>query len=62
MVERRGRGKRTRQRTCVNDPPTWTTVWELTVGAGSGMGREGQRGKNWENYNRITTKNEILVN
>ena len=22
----------------MNDPPTWTTVWELTVGVGDGMG------------------------
>ena len=32
-------------RTCTNDPWTWTTVWELTVGAGGGMGRGGQRGE-----------------
>ena len=41
MVEREG----TRQRTCMNDPWTWTTMWELTVGAGSGMGGGGQRGE-----------------
>ena len=29
-------------------------MWGLTVGAGSGMGRGGQRGKNWDNHNRIT--------
>ena len=38
------RGEGTRQRICMNDPKTWTTVWELTVGAGGGMGRGGQRG------------------
>ena len=32
----------TRQRTCVHDPQTWTTVWGLTVGVGGGMGRGGQ--------------------
>ena len=29
----------------MNDPRTGTTVWELTVGVGAGMGRGGQRGK-----------------
>ena len=29
----------------MNDPRTWTTVWELTVGADSGMGRGGQSGE-----------------
>ena len=29
----------------MSDPWTWTTVWELTVGAGRGMGGGGQRGK-----------------
>ena len=33
------------QRTCMNDPRKWTTVWELTVGARGGMGRGGQKGK-----------------
>ena len=42
MVER---GEGTRQRTCMNDPWTWTTVWGLTVGVGGGMGRGEQRGK-----------------
>ena len=37
MVEGRGR---TRQRTCMNDPWTWTTVWGLTVEAG--MDRTGE--------------------
>ena len=35
----------TRQRTGMNDPWTWTTVWELTVGVAVEMGRRGQRGK-----------------
>ena len=45
---------------CVNDPQTWTPLWELTVGAagGGGMGKGGQRGKSWDNYNRITIKND----
>ena len=51
-----GRRDRTRQRTCMNDPRTWTTVWGLTVAVGIGMGRGGQRGKTWDNYNRITIK------
>ena len=38
----------------MNDPQTWTTVWELTVGVGGGMGRGGQRGKSWDNCNKIT--------
>ena len=55
MEERRGRD----QRTCMNDPRTWTTVWELTVGVGGGMCRGGQRGKNWDNCNRITIKKDL---
>lgn len=43
MVERR---RRTRQITRVDDPQTRTTVRELTVGAGGGVGGGGQRGKN----------------
>ena len=46
MVERRGRD---RQRTYMNDSRTWTTVWELTVGKGGGMGEGGQMGNNWDN-------------
>ena len=41
-----GWGEGTRQRTCMNDPQAWTTVCELTVGAGVGMGGGGQREKN----------------
>ena len=29
----------------MNDPWTWTTVWELTMGVGDKMGREGKGGK-----------------
>ena len=43
----------------MNEAWTWTTVWELTVGAGKGMGGGGQRGKNWDNCNRITIKNDL---
>ena len=32
------------QRKCVNDPWTWTPVWELTVGTGDGLDGGGQRG------------------
>ena len=45
--------ERSSQRTCMNDPWTWTMVWELTVGAGDGLGGGGQRGKIWDNCNRI---------
>ena len=40
----------------MNDPWSWTTLWELTVRAGGGMGGGGQRGKNWDNCIRITIK------
>ena len=42
IVERR---EGTSQRTCMNYPQTWITVWELTVGVGVRMGGGGQRGK-----------------
>ena len=35
------------------------TEWELTVGAQGGTGRGGQRGKNGDNYNRVTIKVKI---
>ena len=50
------------QRTCINGPWTWTTMWGLTVGTGSGLGRGGQRGKNWDNCNRITIKKICVQN
>ena len=46
----------TSQGTCMNDPWTWTEEWGLTVGVGDGMGGGGQKGKNWNNCNRITIK------
>ena len=46
-------GEGTSYRTCMNDSRTWTSVWGLTVGAGRGLGGGGQRGKNWDNSNRI---------
>ena len=39
-------GEGTRQIPCMNDPGTWTAVWELTVGARGGMGGGEQRGGN----------------
>ena len=57
MVEGRGR---TRQRTCMNDPWTWTPVWGLTVGAGGGPGGGEQRVKNWDDCSRITIKIIII--
>ena len=38
-------GEGTSQRTCMNDPQTWTTVWGLTVGAAGGLGGGGLWGK-----------------
>ena len=38
-------GEGIRQRTCMNDPWTWTTVWGLTVGAGHEWAEEGKEGK-----------------
>ena len=40
---------------CVNDPSTWTTVWESAVGAGGRV--VGSKGINWDNCHRITIKN-----
>ena len=47
----------------MNDPWTWTMVWGLTVGGGGGgePGRGGQRGKNWNNCNRIITKKDYFL-
>ena len=38
-------GEGTSQRTCMNDPQTWTTVWGLSVGVGVGWAEEGKGGK-----------------
>ena len=43
----------------MNDPRTWTTVWGLTVGTGTGQGGGEQRAKNWDNCNRITINKEM---
>ena len=43
----------------MNDPRTWTTVWELTLGVRGGIGGGGQKGKYWDNCNRITIKNDL---
>ena len=40
----------------MHDPWTWTSVWGSTVGAGDGLDGGGQKGKNWDNYNRVTIK------
>ena len=40
----------------MNDPQTWTTVWELTAGA-RGERVEEEKGENCDNCNRITMKN-----
>ena len=39
----------------MNDPKTWTTGWGLPEGVGAVLDRGGQRGKNWDNCNIITT-------
>ena len=57
MVER---GEEISQRTCMNDPWTWTTVWELTMGAGDGKGGGGKKGKKWDNCNRITINSDLI--
>ena len=41
--EREGEG--IRERTCMNDPQTWTTVWELTVGVRRGHGQRRAKGE-----------------
>ena len=38
-------GEGSSQRTCMNDPCTWTMVWGWTVGEGGGLGAGRQRGK-----------------
>ena len=35
-------------------------MWELTLEARVRMGGGGQWGKNWDNYNRIPTKNDLI--
>ena len=35
----------TSQRTCMNDPGTWTTVWKLIAGSRVGWAEEGKGGK-----------------
>ena len=40
----------------MNDPWTWTTERGLTVGEKGGLGGEGQKGKNWDNCDRINNK------
>ena len=49
------------QRACMSDPWTWTMVWGLTVRAGSGLGRGGQRGKNGDSCNRIAAIINIFI-
>ena len=42
-----------------HDLQTWTTVWELIVGGGVGVGVGAvgwAEGENWANRNRITIK------
>ena len=46
-------GEGTSQRTHMKEQWTCTMMWGLTV-MGCGLGGAGQRGKNWDNYNRVT--------
>lgn len=41
-----------------HDPWTWTILWEIDCGSGvgCGVGTRGQRGKNWDDHNRISIK------
>ena len=41
-----------------NGPLLWTgtLVWGLPEGVGGGLGGGGQRGKKWDDYNRISNK------
>ena len=45
----------------MHDPWTWTTGWELTVEAEGGTGGGGKRGNYWDNCNRITIKNDLIL-
>ena len=49
-------GEGTSQRTCMKYPWTWTTKRGLTVGKRGGLGGGGQKGKKWDNCNRINSK------
>ena len=44
------------KRACINNPQTWTTVWELGV-----EWAEKTKGKNWDSYNRITIKRNLKI-
>ena len=44
------------QRTCLNASWTWTRERGVTVVERGGLGRRGQKGKNWGNCNRIRIK------
>ena len=48
-------GEGIRQRTCMNDPWTWTTVG-IDCGRGVRWEEEDKGEKNWDSYNRITIK------
>ena len=49
-------GKNEWEELSVNDPWTWTTGWDLTVGVGDGQGRGKQQGENLDNCNRTIKK------
>ena len=58
MMECLKEGEGSSQRTCMNDPWTWTTVWGWPEGVGIGRHRGRQRVKIWDNYNRINKNNK----
>ena len=49
-------GEKTSQRTGMNDSWTGTTERGVTAGEGGGMGRGGQKEKNWDNCNKVNNK------
>ena len=54
--EQRKEGEVSRQGTCMDDPWTWTRLWELTEGAGGRHGRGEQQVKNSDDCIRTTVK------
>lgn len=46
------RGDGTSQGTGLNDSCTQSREWRVTVGERDGLGGRGQKGENWDNYNK----------
>lgn len=47
------KGQGVSQRTCINDPGTQATEWELTEGGRVGLNGREQSRKKWDIYNKI---------